>query len=72
MNLWNIELKGKCKRYAASQAEARTLREAFITEFGCKKKDVIVEPCDVPTRKQELLEFLNIAYAQIDAAGVSE
>ena len=72
MNLWQISLPGKCKRFAASQAEARELRQLFMDEFKVTKKNVTVEPCEVPTRKQELIEFLNVAYAQIDAPPVQE
>ena len=71
MNLWNIELKGKCKRFAASQADARVMRDAIVEEFDCKKAAVVVEPCDVPTKKPELIQFLNEAYAAIDAQGAS-
>ena len=71
MNLWIVRLPGKCQRYAASQADAKVFRDAFIEEYGVKKKEVVVEPCDVPTRKQELLEYLNLMQATIDAAGVN-
>jgi hypothetical protein len=69
MNLWITKLPGKCTRFTASQAEGRIMRDAMIEDYGCKKKEVSIEPIDVPTKKPELIEFLNEAYATIDAAG---
>jgi hypothetical protein len=70
MNLWICKLPGKCTRFVASQAAGREMRDLFMQEYSVKKKDVALEPIQVPTHKDELLQFLNEAYAQIDAAGV--
>ena len=70
MNLWQVSLPGKCRRFVASQADGREMRELFLQEYGVKKKDVIVEPVSVPTKKEDLIAYLNEAYASIDAAGV--
>ena len=70
MNLWICKLPGKCTRFVASQADGREMRELFMQEYSVKKKDVALEPVQVPTHKDELLQFLNEAYAEIDAAGV--
>lgn len=69
MNLWQASLKNKCTRVAASQADGRIMRDAIMEEFGAKKKDVLLQPLDVPTKKEELIGFLNELYATIDAAG---
>ena len=70
MNLWVVSLPGKCKRFVASQADGREMRDLFMQEYSVKKKDVALDPIQVPTSKPELLQFLNEAYAEIDAAGV--
>ena len=72
MNLWSCELPKKCRRVVASQAEARTMREYFIAEFGVPKKAVIIEPCVVPTSKPELIQHLNELLATIDATGEAD
>lgn len=46
-------------RYAATNADARALREELMAEFKVKKKDVEVVQAEVPTAKADLLGFLN-------------
>lgn len=70
LNLWICKLPGKCTRFVASQADGREMRDLFMQEYSVKKKDVALEPIQVPTSKSDLLEFLNRAYQTIDAAGV--
>ena len=70
MNLWQTELKGKCRRVAASQADGRLMRDAIMAEFNVPKKAVALQPLDVPTKKEDLIGFLNELLATIDAAGV--
>jgi hypothetical protein len=54
------QLGGKLARLAASEAEARILRNQMLDNNGdLKKKDLIIEPIDVPTMKPELLAFIN-------------
>ena len=62
-----VTLPGKCKRYVASTAEGRVMRELFIQEFNCKKKDVTIEPAVIPTQKADLLLFVNEMLTRIDA-----
>jgi hypothetical protein len=47
------------KRYAATNADARSTRDELVEQLGCKKKDVEIEQVDVPTAKAELLGFIN-------------
>ena len=47
------------KRYAATNADARSTRDELVEQLGCKKKDVEIEQVDVPTAKAELLDFIN-------------
>ena len=59
------------KRYAATNADARTTREELVEQLGCKKKDIEIEQTDVPTAKAELLDFINELCKELDedAAG---
>ena len=54
------------KRYAATNADARTKRDELVEQLGCKKKDVEIEQVEVPTAKAELLEFINGLCAELD------
>lgn len=54
------------KRYAATNADARTTREELVEQLGCKKKDIEIEQTDVPTAKAELLEFINGLCKELD------
>jgi len=69
MNCTTVTLPGKCMRYVASVAEGRQMREIFIQEFGCKKKDVLIEPANILTGKPDLIALLNELLVQIDAHG---
>jgi hypothetical protein len=60
------------KRYAATNADARATSEALVGQLGCKKKDVEIEPTDVPVAKALLLEFINALCAETDATGAAE
>lgn len=54
------------KRYAATNADARTTREELVEQLGCKKKDIEIEQTDVPTAKAELLDFINGFCKELD------
>ena len=54
------------KRYAATNADARTTRDELVEQLGCKKKDVEIEQVEVPTAKAELLEFINELCKELD------
>jgi hypothetical protein len=56
-------------RYVASTAEGRQMREIFMQEFGVKKKEVLIQPCQILTSKPDLIAFLNEMLVQIDAHG---
>lgn len=53
------------KRYAATNAAARTTREELVTLLDCKKKDVEIMQTEIPLAKQELLDFINELCAEI-------
>lgn len=69
MNCTVVTLPGKCTRYVASVAEGRQMRDLFMQEFGCKKKDVAIEPATILTSKPDLIALLNEMLATIDAHG---
>lgn len=55
------------KRYAATNADARTKRDELVEQLGCKKKkDVKIEQTDIPVAKVDLLEFINGLCAELD------
>lgn len=54
------------KRYAATNADARTTREELVEQLGCKKKDVEIEQTDIPVAKADLLEFVNGLCKELD------
>lgn len=54
------------KRYAATNADARSTRDELVEQLGCKKKDVEIEQVEVPTAKAELLEFINELCKELD------
>jgi hypothetical protein len=61
-----IHLKGKCERYAGTGADARTFRNAIMEEFNVPKKKVLIQPTEIPTQKDALIEFINNLLARID------
>jgi hypothetical protein len=46
-------------RYAGTQADARTERDAFVNDFGVKKSAVEIEEIEIPMAKPELLAWIN-------------
>lgn len=56
------------KRYAGTNADARVTREDLVAKLGCKKKDVEIEPTDIPVAKADLLEFINELCQECDDA----
>lgn len=49
----------KATKYAGTAAESKTIRQAFVDEYGVKKKDVDIEEVDIPTAKPALLAWVN-------------
>ena len=60
------------KRYAGTQADARATCEDLVAQLGCKREDVKIEQTDVPTTKEELLEFINGLCADLDKKAAEE
>lgn len=58
------------KRYAATNALSKTVRDELVVQMGCKKKDVEIEQVEVPTAKADLLEFINELAAEADTKDV--
>lgn len=46
-------------KFAGTQADARTARQAIVDEHGVKKKDVALDEIEIPTDKAGLLGFVN-------------
>jgi hypothetical protein len=47
------------KRYAATNADARTIRGELVARLGAKKKDFTIVQVDISLAKAELLKFIN-------------
>lgn len=47
------------KAYRGSEKDARQLKAEWLLTQGLKRKDVSVEPVDIPTTKEDLLAWLN-------------
>lgn len=56
----------KVTRFAGSQTDAKTHRDAIMEGLDVKKKDVTIEEIEIPTGKTELLGFLNELSAEYD------
>lgn len=47
------------KRYAGSNADAKTTRIEIMDNLGCAKSAITITQVEIPTPKAELLEFVN-------------
>lgn len=65
MNLHKITGFG-FTRFAGSGGEATKTRMALADEHGLKKNSIAIESVEVPTKKTELLPFLNELAAMAD------
>lgn len=54
-------------RVAGTMAAARQARQEIVDAGNYKKKEIGIEEIDVPTKKDELLEYINGVYQE--AAG---
>jgi hypothetical protein len=50
---------GGTARIAGSMTEARAARDEIVAAVGVKKKDVTITEVDIPTKKAELIPYLN-------------
>lgn len=46
-------------RYGGTNALAKDARDELMAAHGLRKKDVTIEPADIPTAKDGLLAFVN-------------
>jgi hypothetical protein len=59
MNLWLVMYNVNTE-WAATQAAAKTIKQGVIKSQGIKKKEIVIQPCVVPTESREkLAEWLN-------------
>jgi hypothetical protein len=72
MRCHKVTLKGKCERYAGTGEDAKWFRDTFIETFKCTKKDVVIEQVEIPTAKDDLLEFVNNLLTRIDEETAGE
>lgn len=65
MRCYLVQGSGR-KRYAGTQADARSTRDTIVEETGCKKKDVAIEEAEIPVGKADLIQFVNELCAELD------
>lgn len=64
---YRVEAESGELRFAKSVAHARELRDELVELTGCRKKDVSIdEQVELPTKKDELIDFLNELLAEYD------
>lgn len=54
------------RRYASTNADARSTREQLVDLSGAKKKEFEIEQIDVSLAKPDLLEFINDLCIKLD------
>lgn len=50
---------GEVGTWAGTQADASKARTDFMQKYGLKRKEIHIEDVEVPTRKEDLLAWLN-------------
>ena len=70
---YKVESACGAVRYAKSVAHARELREELMEKLNCRKKDISIdEEVEIPTKKDELIDFLNELLEGYDGEGGEE
>ena len=46
-------------QYAATQADARLLRDEWVTTYKVKKKDVSIDETEISLAKSDVITFIN-------------
>lgn len=49
----------KSRKYCGSMAAVREAKSDIVEAEGCKKKDITHEEVEIPTSKNDLLDFIN-------------
>lgn len=44
---------------ASTQSDARSKRNELVSDLGIKKNDITIEEIDIPTSKNDMLDFIN-------------
>lgn len=65
MRVYLVEGGGR-KRYAGTNADARSTRDDIMEETGVKKKEVTISEAEVPDDKPGKLQFINELCAELD------
>lgn len=53
-------------RYAGTTALARAVRDGLVESLGIQKKHIMIEPAEIPTPKDQLLDFVNELSMKLD------
>jgi hypothetical protein len=57
--------------WAGSQSEAASARKTLV-EQGAKRKDLMTQEVEVPTKKEELIGFLNLLASGEDVVAITQ
>lgn len=68
MRCYLVKTPTGIKRYASTNADAKTQRDEFMADGGWKKSAIVIEQVDISLAKAELLEFINGLCKEIDDA----
>lgn len=49
----------KARTWVGTQSDASKARTDFMEKYGLKRKEIHIEDVEVPTKKEELLAWLN-------------
>ena len=55
---------------ASTQADAKAKRNGMVEKLSIKKKDVTIEEIEIPTKKDELVEYINCQIEDAYSYGV--
>ena len=59
MRLYEVELKGKAKRYGSTNADAKVKRDELMEQYGTKKKDITIDQVEILAGKDNMMTFIN-------------
>lgn len=67
-----VQPNGRVLRFklAASQTDARDIRNELMDDFSCSKPDITIEQIEIPITKRELLVSMNEMIDESYEAGV--
>lgn len=66
MRAYEVKGNNGAVRYGGTGADAKDKRDSLMDKYGLRKKDVVTIEIDIPTAKNDLLDFINGLVAKSD------